>query len=151
MKHVVGDLLELALGGEFDAIVHGCNCFHSMGGGIAKAIAAKFPEALAADQATPFGDRDKLGTLSRATIERGTTRFVVINAYTQFDFRGPGPHVDYDAVQHCFEKIAANFRNARIGYPRIGAGLAGGDWTTLSAQITQSLKGLDYTLVDLPT
>jgi O-acetyl-ADP-ribose deacetylase (regulator of RNase III) len=34
-----GDLLALALAGEFDAIVHGCNCHCTFGRGIAAAIA----------------------------------------------------------------------------------------------------------------
>ena len=31
MKEVFGDLIELALVGKFDVIVHGCNCFSTMG------------------------------------------------------------------------------------------------------------------------
>jgi O-acetyl-ADP-ribose deacetylase (regulator of RNase III) len=35
IKYVDGDLIKLALKGEFDVIVHGCNCFCQMGAGIA--------------------------------------------------------------------------------------------------------------------
>lgn len=45
MRNVQGDLIELALNGVFDVIVHGCNCQCTMGAGIAKSIRAKFPEA----------------------------------------------------------------------------------------------------------
>ena len=38
MKIIKGDLIKLALQGEFDVIVHGCNCFCTMGAGIAKSI-----------------------------------------------------------------------------------------------------------------
>lgn len=38
MKVLHGDLISLALAGHFEAIVHGCNCFCTMGAGIAKAI-----------------------------------------------------------------------------------------------------------------
>jgi len=44
MKIVEGDLIKMALGGEFDLIVHGCNCFCTMGAGIAKTIREYFPE-----------------------------------------------------------------------------------------------------------
>ena len=64
MKTVRGDLTEMALQGQFDVIVHGCNCFHTVGVGIAKAISSQFPEALAADKATGYGERSKLGTIS---------------------------------------------------------------------------------------
>ena len=70
MKIVRGDLIKLALAGQFDVIVHGCNCMCAMGAGIAKGIKATFPEAYAADCATPRGAREKLGTISTARVER---------------------------------------------------------------------------------
>jgi O-acetyl-ADP-ribose deacetylase (regulator of RNase III) len=45
MKVTEGDLIKKAKEGEFDLIVHGCNCFCTMGGGIAKGIKREFPEA----------------------------------------------------------------------------------------------------------
>ena len=48
-----GDLIALAKAGEFDVIVHGCNCQCAMDAGIAKQIKAEFPAAYAADCATP--------------------------------------------------------------------------------------------------
>ena len=56
-----GDLLALARAGRFDVIVHGCNCFCAMGGGIARAIREEFPEAYAADLATLRGSRGRAG------------------------------------------------------------------------------------------
>src|SRR5690242_8887830 len=99
MKIVRGDLIKLALAGEFDVIVHGCNCMCAMGAGIAKGIKTTFPEAYAADCATPKGDRAKLGTISTARIERDGRVLNVVNAYTQFHWRGKKPLVDYDAIK----------------------------------------------------
>ena len=45
MRTIRGDLLQFALDGEFEAIVHGCNCQCVMGKGIALAIKQRFPEA----------------------------------------------------------------------------------------------------------
>ena len=70
MRVVQGDLLGLALAGEFDVIVHGCNCQCAMGKGIALSIKKLFPEAYAADLKTVKGDRGKLGTYSSVEIER---------------------------------------------------------------------------------
>ena len=150
MDRVEGDLIKLALDGQFDVIVHGCNCFHTMGAGIAKAIAAHFPEALAADRATAKGDRDKLGTVSVAEVTRASHRLSIVNAYTQFQWKGRGPKVDYDALRRCFETTARDFDGQRIGYPMIGAGLAGGDWDRIAAIIDEVLAGQDHTLVVLP-
>ncbi|MDO4785022.1 MAG: macro domain-containing protein [Propionibacteriaceae bacterium] len=150
MKTRVGDLIELALGGEFDVIVHGCNCYCTMGGGIARAIRARLPEAYEADCATEAGDLSKLGSYTSAEIVRDGVRFTVVNAYTQGGYSGSGRLADYDAIRKVFKAIAAAYPRARIGYPKIGAGLAGGDWDTISAIIDEELAGCDHTLVVLP-
>ena len=146
MKTIAGDLIHLAKSGEFDLIFHGCNCFCTMGAGIAKGIKAAFPTAFEADLATAKGDRAKLGTCTIAEIERDGASLVVVNAYTQFDYRGSGPKVDYDAVRSCFRWIKEQHSNKRIGLPKIGAGLAGGDWARIARIIAQELE--DVTLVE---
>ena len=64
MKTIKGDLIKLAEEGKFDVIIHGCNCFHAMGGGIAKQLADKYPQVEEVDRQTTFGDRNKLGSYS---------------------------------------------------------------------------------------
>jgi O-acetyl-ADP-ribose deacetylase (regulator of RNase III) len=150
VRRIEGDLVAMAREGHFDVIVHGCNCFCDMEAGIAKAIAKAFPEALDADRATEAGDRAKLGTLSVAEVDRDGARLAVVNAYTQYDFRGRGRKVDYDAVTSCFEETARGFPEARIGYPMIGAGLAGGDWSEIASRIDRALGDRDHCLVVLP-
>ncbi len=148
MKVVEGDLLKLAIDGRFDVIVHGCNCQCTMGAGIAKAIKAEFPEAFTADAATPKGDRTKLGSMSFATVERNGHKITIVNGYTQLDWRGPGIKVDYEAVRSVMAKVKQRFGYLRVGYPRIGAGLAKGDWDTIAAIIQEELDGMDHTLVE---
>ena len=148
MKVIRGDLLELALDGRFDVIVHGCNCMCQMGKGIAQSIKNQFPQAYEADKRTTRGDRGKLGTITTAEIARGDAKFVVVNAYTQYDYKPPGPNVDYDAIRAAMGEIKRQFAGRRIGYPRIGAGLAGGDWQRIAAIIDEELAGEDYTLVE---
>ncbi|UWP97485.1 macro domain-containing protein [Aliiroseovarius crassostreae] len=147
MKTVKGDLVKMALQGEFDVIVHGCNCFHTMGAGIAKTISTQFPEAFAADKATVYADKNKLGTISHASIRRESSEFVIVNAYTQFQWKGRGRKADYTAIGSCFREIAKEFGSRRIGYPLIGAGLAGGNWTEIEPMIETELEGCDHTLV----
>lgn len=148
MEIITGDLLALALGGRFDVIVHGCNCQCAMGKGIALSIKQQFPEAYGADLRTAKGDRAKLGTISVAEIDRAPIRFSVVNAYTQFHWRGEGVLADYDAIRSAFRLIRQRFAGRRIGYPKIGAGLAKGDWPTISAIIDEELRSEDHTLVE---
>lgn len=148
MNVVQGDLIQLALNHEFDVIVHGCNCQCTMGAGIAKAIKATFPEAFAVDKETTKGDRDKLGTISFATVTRDGHELTVVNGYTQFNWRGRGMKADYDAIRAVMAQVKEQFGGRRIGYPKIGAGLAKGDWDTIAAIIDEELDGEDHTLVE---
>ena len=151
MKEVTGDLIKMALAGKFDVIVHGCNCFHTMGGGIAAQIKRQFPEAYTADLSTRNGSKEKLGTISlyhiKREVEGKPVKFYVVNGYTQFDFGTDKMNVDYTAVLEVFHTVKKKFHGLRIGYPMIGAGLAGGDWTVISKIIDKELKGEDHTLV----
>ena len=147
MKTIDGDLIKLALAGEFDIIIHGCNCQCVMGTGIAKSIRKAFPEAFEADRATTKGDKTKLGTISHATLLRSTHEITVVNGYTQFHYLGFGRLVDYDAVRSVMQAVKRQFGNQRLGYPLIGAGLAKGDWQIIADIIDAELAGCDHTLV----
>lgn len=142
-----GDLLALANQGHFDVIVQGCNCFCTMGKGIALDIKKMYPEVYAADRATKYGDPGKMGTYSQATVETPAGPLTIVNGYTQFDFRGSGVKADYNAIRAVFKAIKEEFSGARIGYPMIGAGLAGGDWPTIEAIINEELAGEQHTQV----
>jgi O-acetyl-ADP-ribose deacetylase (regulator of RNase III) len=147
MKIIEGDLIKLALDGKFDLIVHGCNCFCTMGAGIAKTIKEYFPEAYEADLQTEKGSREKIGSISSVTVTRGINNITVVNGYTQYSPSGPGILVDYEAVISVFREIKQKFSGYRIGYPMIGAGLAKGDWQIISELILEQLTGENHTLV----
>jgi len=149
MRTIDGDIIRLALAGQFDVIAHGCNCFHTMGGGLAAQVRRQFPTAYAADLATPHAERGKLGTCSVAVIEGPAGPLHVVNAYTQFaPSRGHGVDVDYGAVRGCMAWIKSAYSGRRVGLPLIGAGLAGGDWPTIEAIIAEELAGEDVTIVN---
>ena len=147
MNIVNGDLIDLAKQGHFDVILHGCNCFCTMGRGIALAVKNEFPAAYEADRSTQKGDRSKLGSYSRADIFSNKHPLTVVNAYTQFDYKGPGVKADYDAIRAVMTKVKEDFSGQRIGYPLIGAGLAGGDWNIIESIIREELKNENHTLV----
>lgn len=45
--------------------------------------------------------------------------------------------------------VKDRFSGKRIGYPKIGAGLAKGDWSIVAAIIDEVLEHKDHTLVEL--
>lgn len=159
MKTIKGDLIELAKARHFDIIVHGCNCFNTMNSGIAKQIKKEFPQAFLADMKTAKGDKAKLGTISGCCVDN----VYVFNAYTQYCF-GYDPkisYVNYGAVRSCFKMVAEQCHKLnnlllrdnsdnlfRIGIPKIGAGLAGGDWNIISKIIEEETVNLDVTVVE---
>lgn len=147
MKIIEGDLIKLALNGNFDVIVHGCNCFGAMGAGIALQVRENFPEAFAADLETDMGEREKLGTFSSAAIKRDGKFFTIVNGYTQYSYTGPGIIVEYDAIKNVFKNIKKSYTGLKIAYPQIGAGLGKGDWKKIADIIDIELEGEDHTLV----
>lgn len=147
MRTITGDLISLAKAGQFDVIAHGCNCMHVMGGGLAAQIRRHFPEAYAADLATPRGNPAKLGTCSMATVTTAAGNLDVVNAYTQLDFGAGRVQVDYAAVRSCMAWISSAYRGRRIGLPQLGAGLGGGDWRRIEAIIRDELGQEDLLIV----
>jgi len=151
MKIIHGDLIKLAKDGYFDVIVHGCNCICTMGAGIAKQIKKEFPKVWEIDKRTKSGDRTKLGRIAYTKVFINDMHSIfVVNAYTQFDIHqkeGKKVLVEYDALRSCFATIYKLFEGYRIGYPKIGAGLALGDWNKISKIIDEELKEMDHTLV----
>jgi O-acetyl-ADP-ribose deacetylase (regulator of RNase III) len=143
-----GDLVQKAKAGEFDVIVHGCNCFCTMGAGIAKTIKQAFPAAYQADLATVAGDEAKLGSYSAAQVTAGGRALTIVNAYTQYQWRGPGRKADYEAIRHVFQQLKHVYAGQRIGYPALGAGLAGGDWAIIAAIIEEALAGEEHVFVE---
>jgi len=149
MKTIKGDLIKLADEGNFDIIIHGCNCFCTMGGGIARSIADKWYDVYEADKETELGDKNKLGSYTKAEIKNSVGgTFTVINAYTQFGFSMGGDVFEYDALKQALVGVRDEFDKCRIGLPMIGAGLAGGDWGRIEGIIKEVLDDkFDVTIV----
>ena len=116
-----GDLLKQR---ECDVIVHCCNCFCTMGRGIAKAIREKYPEAYAADQQTERGCHAKLGTYTSARCSDGT---LVVNLYAQFNYGLGGVHLDYGALEAGLDKLLATIKPRAIATYWLGCSSAGGE------------------------
>ena len=149
LVHTKGNLLDLAEAGEFDIVVQGCNCFNTMGGGIAREIRERYPMAATVDNETLKGDYNKLGNYTTAF----TGKFLIVNAYTQYNMSRGTDVFEYTAFQLILEKLTYAFPGKRIGLPYIGMGLAGGDQNTIIPMIEWfaeriALEGGSVTLVE---
>ena len=146
MKIIKGDLIKLAEQGEFDTIVQGCNCFHTQSSGLAGQLATKYPRVLEADKKqSKYGDKGKLGTYTSAVVEINDKIFTIVNVYTQYKWSSGSDVFEYDAFQKFLNNQVeflgyynpSSLRRKRIGFPMIGAGLAGGDWDRISKMIEE--------------
>lgn len=151
LKHASGNLLDLAEQGAFDIIVQGCNCFNTMGGGIAREIASRYPQALLADEQTVKGDYSKLGnyTVAHANVHD----FDIVNAYTQYNMSTGEDVFEYEAFQLILQKLLYFYGDKNIGFPYIGMGLAGGDKQRIISKLEWfadqvSAQGGSVTLVE---
>ncbi|MFA6572188.1 MAG: macro domain-containing protein [Bacteroidota bacterium] len=144
-KIIFGDLIFLALSGQFNVIAHGCNCFVTMGAGIAAQIKDVFPEAYAADQLTNKGDLRKLGTLSMGESKTSSgNKLLIVNLYTQYMW---GKTTELETQDDRYAAIRQSLKllnkivtpDDNIGLPKIGAGLAGGNWGVISKIIYEEL------------
>lgn len=156
MNFVTGNLIDLAEEGKFDIIVQGCNCYNTMNSGLAKEIKARYPEVAVCDQKTSSGDYNKLGnfTASGTIFNRGHN-FIIVNAYTQFDYGRDGKdRFEYNAFDLIMQKLAYRWGHSNFGFPMIGCGLAGGDEKRIITKIrgfaeTIAPKGGTVTVVKL--
>jgi O-acetyl-ADP-ribose deacetylase (regulator of RNase III) len=152
LNHAQGNLLDMAEAGQFDVIVQGCNCFNTMGAGIAREIAKRFPQAMLVDDETVRGDYNKLGNYTSAKAH--VAGFEIVNAYTQYSTSVNGEDVfEYVSFAMILQKLTHVYGTQRIGLPYIGMGLAGGDRNIILEMIEEfadnvAKQGGSVTLVE---
>jgi O-acetyl-ADP-ribose deacetylase (regulator of RNase III) len=124
-------------------LIHGCNCHKAMGAGVAKIIRELYPEAWLVDQQTLWGDKNKLGTYTSWTGKHYyyDQDITVVNLYSQYKYGHKEVYADYDAIRNGLEAVEFVFRSCSFAMPRIGTGLAGGDWATIKKIIEECFTG----------
>jgi len=167
VNYIEGDLIKLAQSGAFDVIAHGCNCKSQMGAGIAPQMAKAF--GCDEFEMERWGiDINKLGNIDFQTFvlgektiwsledfknNRNEPELTVVNAYTQYNYGrnhadGDAIPFSYEAFTLCMKKMNNIFEGKHIGLPKIGAGLAGGDWSFIEKIIKKELKDCKVTVVN---
>lgn len=158
MKIVEGDLLYMFASREFDVIIHGCNCFHLMGAGIAGQIAKQYPQAYLTDiKSSEKGEKSKLGWWTSCDVNEDNLdqdSQWVINLYTQFYPGRVDPDELYKTINTGFDRLMRTglLKGKRVGIPVIGGGIAGGDYNKLVEifKTHSESHGIDLTVVVLP-
>lgn len=153
LKYVKGDLIEAARIGHIDVIAHCCNCFCAMGSGIAPQIAKAFPDAKVVDDVTRKGDAGKLGKFTLG-LDWGVS---IYNLYGQYGFwkkEDGSINLNYYHLAKALEAMVIDLKekgddDLTIGFPKIGCGLAGGDWEVVSQIIETVFDGFDVTIYEL--
>lgn len=161
-QEIKGDLISFSKEGIFDVIVHGCNCFCTQGKGLAKQMVEVYQTDTFPMEQKFRGNINKLGTIDfesftdtgevirKSTVDDLKDKdvlVIVVNAYTQYRYDRIKP-VDYDAITLCLKKINFIFKGKHIGLPKIGCGLAGGDWSIVKDIILTELKDCDVSVIE---
>ncbi len=145
-----GDMLEA----PERIICHGCNAQGSMGAGIALAIRKRYPTVFAAYRKAFESQGKKLGLAQIIWVDCPDGR-TVINAVTQETYgRDPNViYVSYPAIERVIAEIDAWAASKKaeivVAFPKIGAGLANGDWAVIERIIedgSRHFQPVVYTL-----
>lgn len=124
-------------------ICHVCNDLGGWGKGFVLAVSRRWPEPEAAYRAWHA---------SKEGFELGAVRLVQVEEYiwvaNMIGQRGikrgsSGPPVRYGAIAACLQEVGerAVELGASIHMPRIGCGLAGGEWSKVEPLIEEHLSG----------
>ncbi len=120
---VVGDLFANRYRAEM--LAHGCNCIGSMGGGIAAAFAARFPQM--EEQYMKLCEKMNPEELAGKAFYWVAGDFIVCNMFTQ---KAPGANAEYSLIEQSFLdcKQMLIFTSIKtLAMPAIGSGIGGLD------------------------
>ncbi|MPY66534.1 macro domain-containing protein [Deinococcus sp. SDU3-2] len=159
LTYVTGDATEPGGTGP-RLLVHVCNDIGAWGRGFVLALSKRFPEPEKAYKdwaARKTGHPFELGEVQFVEVEPDLT---VANLIGQHDIARKNrlterPPVRYEAIRTGLKRVReeAERTGATVHMPRIGAGVAGGDWAVIAPIIEEELAahGIAVTVYDLPT
>ena len=175
MRFIIGDATQPQGEGN-KIIIHCCNDIGAWGAGFVMALSSRWenPEAsyrhwfehrkylffgLASDPWLGFEPipslaqlvSPKLGEVDLCKVEND---IYVANIIGQRGVAGPDNQspVVYDAIRSGVKQVQkyAELLKASVHMPRMGCGLAGGEWSEIEKIINEELEGIDVTVYDFP-
>ncbi len=147
LTFVKGDLFS----SDADIIAHGVNCRGAFGSGIAGIVAKLYPRARRLYIHKYKAKGWKLGDVQFVAQNDGKC---IANCATQLDFGYMKVcNANYPAIRACMESVKdfAKGKKATIALPKIGAGLAGGDWSIIKVILEEVFSDYDATVYYLDT
>lgn len=139
LKYIKGDLFTT----DCNVIAHGCNTRGAFNSGVAGQIRRLYPKVREAylEKYELYGW--ELGQIQFVPINKDVNPLWIVNMSTQDTYGKTGVHVNYDAVRQCFKSLFRHceYNDHRIAIPKIGAGLAGGDWGRIEKILLDLLFG----------
>jgi O-acetyl-ADP-ribose deacetylase (regulator of RNase III) len=144
IKYKKSDLLQATE----DIIAHGCNCVGGFGSGVAGQIAQKWPEVRNAYLKQHNSHGWQLGFVQYVDVDNK----IIANCGTQKEYYPRGVcHADYDAIKTVMEELKkyAECYSLSVAIPKIGAGLAGGNWDTIEGIVQEAFGDYPVTVYEL--
>lgn len=138
-------------------IAHICNNRGGWGAGFTGALSKRYGQPNALYRNNWLCKKNY--TLGCVQIVAVANQVSVANMIAQDGYSRPGkPAINYDALAECLHELQMyttkllTYYPYTVHMPRIGTGLAGGDWAVIEPMIEQELceKGIQVTVYDLP-
>lgn len=117
MEYRAGNILDQT---DLDYVIHQCNCFHCMGGGVAYALVNRWPEVAEIDVTkTKYADENKMGSYTKAKVKQQYQHngksyerdIYVVNIYSQYE---PGAAINNEEISWsmlCLKTALNNLRD----------------------------------------
>lgn len=137
-------------------IVHVCNDVGGWGRGFVLAISKRWAEPEQRYRSWHKGQEKQPFALGEVQFVQVEDPIWIANLIGQRDIRALDgiPPVRYEAIREGLQKVALEAKrlNASVHMPRIGCGLAGGDWNVVSKIVEEELAniGVPVTVYDFP-
>lgn len=146
IEYIKGDIIDVALFYKIKNIAHNCNCFHTMGAGVAKRLNEYTGNRLLTeDKTSPHGDINKMGTYTMIQY-RGMKFF---NLYGMFAYRTLlKSHKPNNVFVH-WKSLQTALLNAIMDVdgdfivPIMGCDLAGGDTDDFVTMISNTINEIN--------
>lgn len=140
VTYVYGDATA-PVGPDPKIIAHVCNDAGAWGSGFVLAVARQWPEVETAYRQW-FAERGSNNfRLGAVQLVRVRPQLFVANMIAQVGPSTSGPPIRYDALHTCLLRVGdtAMALRASVHMPKIGTGLAGGDWRTVEPIVRRAL------------
>jgi len=158
LTYVTGDATQPQGEGP-KVLVHICNDIGAWGRGFVLPLGKRFPAVREAYTQWFAGETPQPFALGEVQFVSVAPDLTIANLIGQHDIARKNrptdlPPVRYEAIRQGLAQVREEARqtHASVHMPRIGAGVAGGDWSRIASIIEEELSahGLSVTVYDLP-